>query len=325
MHRPSVTLALPAYNEEKRLEKTVLTLLAQTHSDFEFLLGDNCSTDDTMKVMLRLASMDSRIRVLPSPKNGGAVWNFRRLLEHAKGEYFAWVGAHDYYKPNWLEELLNVISADERIVLTYPSCLCLLPDFTVFKTITLPLDTRNMDVHERVRYLCGLSSAGTRIYGLFRTHAVRNCPVETVIRWDSLFLARMAFRGDVVSLDQPLWYRFYEQVPEPSLDMYRTVLRRQYRSVYASADDAPILHFLPVYYHLFCLIKDGLNTALRRGPAHLALTYSACRAYYTRSKKNIVPELCYCADQCVTWTRQHINKLYVMVNRQTIPHRMENN
>ena len=88
---PSVTLALPAYNEEERLEKTVHSLLNQTYTDFELLLGDNNSTDSTPAIMQSLVKLDSRIRLLPAQQNGGAVWNFRRLANEANGEFFAWV------------------------------------------------------------------------------------------------------------------------------------------------------------------------------------------------------------------------------------------
>ncbi len=304
MRSPSVTLALPAYNEEKRLEHTVLTILGQTYTDFELLLGDNCSTDNTMAIMQRLAKMDSRIRILPAEHNGGAVWNFQRLFAEARGEFFAWVGAHDYYQPNWLADLLDVISSDERIVLAYPFSLCLLPDSLIFNSIQLSLDTREMTTKERVKYLCKMSGAGTLIYGLFRTEAMRKCPIEIVIRWDSLFLARMAFQGDFVSVNQPLWYRLYEHIPHSDPNVYQNVLRRQYRVIYQPGKSPPRLHLLPVYYHMLCLLKDGIKAAISQGPARIMLTYYACQSYHARGRKNITHELRYCYDQVRNWLRK---------------------
>ena len=303
---PSVTLALPAYNEEKRLEQSVYTLLNQSFTDFELLLGDNASTDATLAIMHRLAALDSRVRVIPAERNGGAVWNFKRLLTEARGEYFAWVGAHDVYQPQWLSELLSVISADERVVLAYPSSLCLLPDYSVFNHIKLPLDTRTMLFEERVEHICGMSGAGTMIYGLFRSRVAQACPLDITIRWDGLYLARMALRGDFVSVNQPLWYRFYEYIPKSDPNVYQNTLRRQYRTIYAPGSHPPLRHLFPIGYHLLRLVSDICSIPLPDGLSRRKLAYSACSSYYARSKKNLRHEIRYGVEHLARRAGQRI-------------------
>src|SRR5262249_20336125 len=138
----------PAYNEERTLERTVGSLLNQSFADFELVLGDNCSTDGTLAVMQKLAGEDGRIRILTSERDLGAIGNFRRLQAAARGDMFAWVGAHDAYDSDWLAHLAGALAADERLAAVYPMTRKHLDDGTLINDSLLKLDTRGLEPAE---------------------------------------------------------------------------------------------------------------------------------------------------------------------------------
>lgn len=103
---PKVSIGMPVFNGEDYIEEAVNSLLRQSFCDFELIISDNASTDETFNLCKRLASTDKRIRVVQRSKNNGAIANFGHVLEQARGEYFMWASADDYWDRDWIEKLL---------------------------------------------------------------------------------------------------------------------------------------------------------------------------------------------------------------------------
>ena len=103
-----VSIGMPVYNGEKFIREALDSLLAQTFTDFEFIISDNASTDDTEAICLEYAAKDSRIRYVRQAKNFGPAANFKYVLDEAVGEYFMWTAADDVWDKNWIEMLLPV-------------------------------------------------------------------------------------------------------------------------------------------------------------------------------------------------------------------------
>ncbi|WP_052169724.1 glycosyltransferase family A protein [Pseudobutyrivibrio ruminis] len=87
MSNPKVSVIMPAYNAEKFIEKTINSILNQTYTDFELLIIDDCSTDNTMDVVRRIK--DNRIRIINNKTNQGIAKSRNIGLANAKGEYIA--------------------------------------------------------------------------------------------------------------------------------------------------------------------------------------------------------------------------------------------
>ncbi|WP_165367920.1 glycosyltransferase family 2 protein, partial [Phytoactinopolyspora endophytica] len=87
---PRVTIGLPVYNGERYLADAIASILAQEFADFELLIADNGSTDATADICSDAARSDSRVTVHRSDVNRGAAWNYNRLVDLARGEYFKW-------------------------------------------------------------------------------------------------------------------------------------------------------------------------------------------------------------------------------------------
>lgn len=116
MPSPKISVIVPVYNVEKYLLRCVDSILVQTLTDFELLLIDDGSTDNSGAICDGYAAKDSRIRVFHKP-NGG-VSSARNLgLDNARGEWITFADSDDYVYPNWLENY-NIGKIDEDIDLT---------------------------------------------------------------------------------------------------------------------------------------------------------------------------------------------------------------
>ena len=104
---PRVSVCIPMYNGERYLRQTIESVLAQSYGDFELLLVDDCSTDNTLAIAQAYVSQDSRIRSIPNPANLGLVPNCNRCVQLAKGEWIKLVFQDDTIHPECLTRMLS--------------------------------------------------------------------------------------------------------------------------------------------------------------------------------------------------------------------------
>src|SRR5687768_13613622 len=102
MTTPAVTVLMPVYNAERFVAQTVDTVLAQTFTDFEFLVINDGSTDRSERILAGYANRDSRIRLITRP-NTGYVVALNEGLDLARGAFVARIDADDLADPRRLE------------------------------------------------------------------------------------------------------------------------------------------------------------------------------------------------------------------------------
>lgn len=101
MKRPLVSVVLPTYNRAWCIEKAVRSVLSQTLTDFELVIVDNNSNDDTLEIIGRID--DSRVRTLQID-NGGVIAKWRNIgIENAGGKYVAFLDSDDLWKAEKLQ------------------------------------------------------------------------------------------------------------------------------------------------------------------------------------------------------------------------------
>ena len=104
MQSPKLSIIVPVYNAEKYLDRCINSIYAQTLTDYEIILVNDGSKDDSLALCRKYAEKDSRITVIDK-KNGGAGSARNKGVEIAKGEYLAFPDVDDWFEPNMYEEL----------------------------------------------------------------------------------------------------------------------------------------------------------------------------------------------------------------------------
>jgi len=113
---PRVSVVVPAYNNADYIAETIDSILNQTYQDFELIISDHSSTDDTVKVLARYAD-DPRIEILSTEAGGGAKRNWDRVSEAANGELLKLVCGDDTIYPECLAEQVAAFDEHPSVVL----------------------------------------------------------------------------------------------------------------------------------------------------------------------------------------------------------------
>jgi glycosyltransferase involved in cell wall biosynthesis len=116
---PRVSIGLPVCNGEKYLRAALDSILGQTYADFELIISDNASSDATDAICREYAARDRRIRYYRNPTNVGAHWNYARVLDLARSEYFKWAAHDDICHPSFLARCIEVLDRDASVVLCH--------------------------------------------------------------------------------------------------------------------------------------------------------------------------------------------------------------
>lgn len=116
---PLVTVLMTVYNGAEYLNASVQSIINQTFEEFEFLIINDCSTDDSTKIIESFN--DKRIVVYDNEKNIGQTKSLNIGLKLAKGRYIARIDADDVALPKWLEKLVNYIREHPEYAAVSPS------------------------------------------------------------------------------------------------------------------------------------------------------------------------------------------------------------
>jgi glycosyltransferase involved in cell wall biosynthesis len=113
---PAISVIMPVYNAERYLAEALDSLLAQTFRDFEVILIDDGSTDDTVAILDRYSARDERIRLIRRP-NTGLTKALNECLKLARGEFVARMDADDVCAPARLEKQVAYLRNHPDVVL----------------------------------------------------------------------------------------------------------------------------------------------------------------------------------------------------------------
>ena len=104
---PLVSIITPNYNCARFIAQTIESVLAQTYTNWEMLIVDDCSTDGSYEIAQKYAEKDSRIKVFRNEKDSGAAVSRNRAIEASSGEYVAFLDSDDLWLPEKLERQLK--------------------------------------------------------------------------------------------------------------------------------------------------------------------------------------------------------------------------
>lgn len=112
-----ISIITPCYNAEKFIRETIESVIAQTYSNWEMIIVDDCSRDNSVQIINEYVSTDSRIRYFKTDKPSGSPTLPRNIgIQNAKGRYVSFLDADDIYCPTKLENQLKCFTDNVGIV-----------------------------------------------------------------------------------------------------------------------------------------------------------------------------------------------------------------
>jgi glycosyltransferase involved in cell wall biosynthesis len=116
---PLISIVLPTYNGKTYLEQSVQSVIDQTYSNWELIIVDDCSTDDTPELIAELVQRDSRISSIRHPQNKKLPGALNTGFNAANGDYFSWTSDDNLYRPHAMETLVEYLQSNPDIDLVY--------------------------------------------------------------------------------------------------------------------------------------------------------------------------------------------------------------
>lgn len=139
-----VSVIIPTYNRVKLLNNSVASVLSQTYRDFELLVIDDCSTDNTSDFLSNIA--DRRVRCIKNTSNKGITATRNIALSNANGKYIAFLDDDDEWMPDKLEKQINLMeNSSKGLGCIYTGCNLVDAEDNRFNQTTVP--------HYRIRIL----------------------------------------------------------------------------------------------------------------------------------------------------------------------------
>lgn len=116
---PVISVVLPTYNGAKYIRASIESCLAQTFGDFELIIVNDCSTDNTGSIIEEYAGRDDRVRIIHNQFNKKLPLSLNTGFDIAKGKYHTWTSDDNYYAPEALQTMFQIMQDDKAIDFLY--------------------------------------------------------------------------------------------------------------------------------------------------------------------------------------------------------------
>lgn len=200
MQRSLVSIGIPTWNRVSMLKRTVESALAQDYSNLEIVISDNASTDGTEEFCRTLSDRESRVRYMRQPVDAGQIINLAEVLNHAKGEYFMWLGDDDWLDEDYLSRCMEILETNPDYAMVAGRTRWFRGEKHAYDApaVSLLQETGSMRVSAYFAELWG----NEIFYGVMRRHIAQTLPpFQNVIGFDCLISAAVAFAGKVRTIE----------------------------------------------------------------------------------------------------------------------------
>jgi glycosyltransferase involved in cell wall biosynthesis/2-polyprenyl-3-methyl-5-hydroxy-6-metoxy-1,4-benzoquinol methylase len=206
---PKISVLLPNYNYGRYLESAIESVLSQDFTDFEFIIGDDASSDNSAEIIRAYAARDARIKYCIHPANLGMVANWNWCLQQARGEYIKYLFGDDRLAcPHALSTLVGMLEANPGAVLATSARQVI---DARNKTIDLwsSLERRGLNQGDRVARFCLFriqNCIGEPTAVMFRASSAAGRGFDSSYRQvvDLEMWLHLLIKGDVVYTKEPL-------------------------------------------------------------------------------------------------------------------------
>ena len=208
---PTLSIGMPVYNGARWLKESVGCLLAQSFDDFELVIADNASTDDTETICRHLAENDRRIRYHRNSTNIGVFQNYDRVFHLSSSRYFKWASCNDICLDGFLEKCVAVLEARPDVVLAYPKAILIFAPPGEEEYAQEYDDNLNLE-HDRpssrFREYLNREKINNVMNGVMRTDALRHTALNRPLPGSDIsMIAELSLRGKFVEIPDRLFVR----------------------------------------------------------------------------------------------------------------------
>ncbi len=215
---PLVSVGMPIYNGGKVLRRALDSILAQDYSNFELIISDNASSDETSEICKEYSLRDTRIIYFRAARNMGAAWNFNQVVKLSKGKYFMRMSHDDIRAPTYISQCVALLEANDRAVLCHTYTAAFYGDLTNVLTIIthdslVGIKSARRRFIEALKYL-----PASAIDGIIRTETLRTRTrlMGNYISSDIVLTHELSLYGDFIQVPEVLFWRSGKSVlPSP--------------------------------------------------------------------------------------------------------------
>jgi glycosyltransferase involved in cell wall biosynthesis len=263
---PRVSFGVPVYNEEKSIQRCLDSLLAQDFEDFEVVVCDNASTDQTRDVVAGYVARDPRISLFTSPTNLGLIHNFNRVFQLTHGELFRWVGADDWLEPGYASRSVAALDAD-------PGAIVATADFALhdeqggtriasFEGERLESESPDRRFARALWFYMGIVRYEP-LYSLMRRAVLaRTSVIRNVVNNDLMLIAELSLIGRFAHVPELLFHRRWRPAPN---DAFMLEL------LTGASGGSPGASFLSRLRVLMSIVRAGDLSRLQRASCYAAI------------------------------------------------------
>lgn len=271
MKEELVSIIIPAYNVDEYLEECVKSLLSQTYKNYEIIIIDDGSTDQTYRVACNLSSDNKKIKLLHQ-KNQGVSVARNIAMQNADGEYFIFVDADDVVAPRYVETLVTYLKTVDMVMVGFSSE----REDIITGLASKPKHVQAINVKEDI--LCGTNYDGYLWNKIFRRSIIERYKLEfkrNIVVWeDLLFVLEYLNKCKLVSIfdDKLYYYRKREgsAVNSTSIEKYKSkyviveyIKNNEFTNTIESKKRISSLYFETMFSFLNkCLLNDGSTSEL---------------------------------------------------------------
>ena len=244
-----VSIIMPSYNTAQYISQSIQSVLAQTYLNWELIIVDDCSTDNTENVVSVFLN-DNRIKLLKNERNSGAAVSRNRALREARGKWIAFLDSDDLWEPEKLEKQIafmknngysfsytNYVEIDEagiqsgvkvtgpqKITKTgmynycWPGCLTVMYDADEIGLIQIADIKKNNDYAMWLKVCkkvdCYLLDECLALYRKGRAGSISTNSIKTMVRWHYKLFREAEKQGiiqSIINTGRNLIFGFYKK------------------------------------------------------------------------------------------------------------------
>lgn len=271
-----VSVVLPTYNGEQFLAQSIESVLNQTYKNLELIIVNDCSTDSTLQIALKYATLDNRVKVVNNPTNSKLPQSLNNGFAQVKGDYLTWISDDNYYRENAIEKMVDYLDNHKQDVMV--CC-----NFEIIEADGSPREIRRLNINPTemiVSNPCGACF----MYRKSAAEAIGEYNVNKFLVEDYDYWLRLGLVGSIGHIPELLYiYRFHpksltatrmaEILKRTSLEIRE--LLPQYLEKYPEIKNTPKIKALEQKLDL----EDVLETGDKQKFKKIKKAYSSSKLY----------------------------------------------